>query len=428
MTLEGTFCSSPWIHARINNTGQYEYCRWASEATPKVPSIQQQTPVVFFQKDMAPLRQMLLNGESPAICSDCMAMEKHQKISGRQKQLLKTGLNVDHFTETALSSPWLSEFEYSLTHCGETTQLPQDWQVDLGNYCNSACIFCSPEASSKLASEYLKIGLINDLPAASWCNDPVQLSKFLDLLQQSKHIQYLHFIGGETLITPAFYTILEFMVNHELHHNVTVGLTTNLTTWNTKVVDLLTQFKSVNVGASVECLHPLNDYVRYGGTLSKTKELLNQWLALSARHNWYMQLRVTPTLFSIWHIDTIYDFAYNNNIAVESCNFLDEPRFLRPSVLPKELRDRVITKLNTWIATKDPITDNTVVNIRNPTMAKQQIIQDATSYVNYLKNQPDEAKYATELVTYLHKIEASRKNSIIEYIPEYEDFLRSAGY
>lgn len=428
MSLADSFCSSPWIHMRINNAGQYEYCRWAQRAEDNSVSIKQEHPVKFFQKTMSPVRELLINGQIPDLCDNCATMEVHKKVSGRQRQLLKVGVVVDHFTESLLSSPWLPEFEYSSLHHGDTTQYPQDWQINLGNYCNNACIFCSPGYSSSVASDYLKIGLINQLPPTSWCNDSSLLAKFLGALKDSPKLQYLHFIGGETLITPAFRTILEFLIQNDLHKQVTVGFTTNLSTWDQGIIDLLVQFGGVNLGMSIECLHPLNDYLRYGSKIDRAQQLLSRWLNISKTHSWYTQLRITPTVFSVWYLDTVYEYAYENNISVESCNFLHKPEFMRPSVLSAELKKDVVSRLSSWIEKKSPKSKQSIINTRNPAFAQQHLLEDATSYINYLKTQPSESYRLPDLVSFLKRIEPSRKNSILDYLPEYEDLLRSAGY
>ena len=142
MTLKQTFCPSPWFHMRITPSGHYEYCRWAE--APQSTNIQTQTPVEFFQQGMQPVRQSFLNGTMPAGCHTCRSMEQHGKVSGRQKQLLKVGVRLEEFEKTLASSPWLSVFTGN-----KFSQLPQDWQIELGNFCNSACIFCFPESSSR---------------------------------------------------------------------------------------------------------------------------------------------------------------------------------------------------------------------------------------------------------------------------------------
>jgi sulfatase maturation enzyme AslB (radical SAM superfamily) len=238
----------------------------------------------------------------------------------------------------------------------------------------------------------------------------------------------LHFIGGETLITPAFKKILLTLVEENLHKTITIGFTTNLTVWDQDIVDLLVQFEQVNLGMSVECLHPLNDYVRYGSNIDTVKNTMEQWITVAEQNHWVVQLRITPTIFSIWHLDTIYQYAYDRNISVESCNFLNEPDYMRPSVLPNNMRVQAIAKLNTWLSNYTVVDSEQIVNTRNPAFAQQQLLQDAQSYVNYLETQPDESFRLPTLVDYLKLIEYSRKNNILDYLPEYENILRSAGY
>ena len=93
MTFKDTFCPSPWFHMRINNSGHYEYCRWATKQDRNsFSSIDQETPLHFFQHTMAPIREAMLSGEMLPGCSECHLQEQHGKVNGRQRQLLKTGV------------------------------------------------------------------------------------------------------------------------------------------------------------------------------------------------------------------------------------------------------------------------------------------------------------------------------------------------
>jgi hypothetical protein len=69
-----------------------------------------------------------------------------------------------------------------------------------------------------------------------------------------------------------------------------------------------------------------------------------------------------------------------------------------------------------------------VINIRDPNHAQQQILQDLQSYANYLVHEPDESAKLPDTVAFLKKLESSRNNSVLDYLPEYEQLFRSAGY
>ena len=426
MTFESSFCSSPWLHMRINNAGNYEYCRWAAkDDRNKNANIKYTTPTEYFQQHMAPIRQAMLAGETVPGCSECAQMEQHGKTSGRQKQLLKIGVQTDQFAKTLASSPWVSEFANNPS--GHTDQLPQDWQIDLGNYCNSNCVMCSPHASSRLATEFFKLEIIDQMPAPAWCNDPALVEKFISTLSSSPHIQYLHFIGGETLITPAFKRILQILVDTGLNQSLTLGFTTNLTTWDDDIVKLLCKFEGVNLGMSVECFHLANNYVRWPSQLPQVQTHADRWVGLAQQQKWLVQLRTTPTALSVSNLLTVYDFAWQHGIPVESCNFLTRPAHLRSSVLPASYRTKIVTEMQHWVD-QHPAHGVTVTNIRNPSVVREQITQDLQSYINYLKTAPDESDLLPELVTYLKLLESNRGNSILTYLPEYEELFRTAGY
>jgi hypothetical protein len=410
---------------RITNDGSMLYCRWSNKFGGTV-NIRDVDPVDFFQQHMAPLRQDLLQGRQLPGCKDCYQMDQHNKVSGRRRQLLKTGVRLEHFEKSMLSSPWAQHWTDTY-NTGITDQTPQDWQVDLGNYCNSACVFCSPGDSSRLAAEWKKIGMISQMPPPNWTDDPDLVNRFVSVLLQSKHVQYLHFIGGETVITPAFKVILKALIAAGLHHSATIGFTTNLTVWDQEAADLLCEFSGVNLGMSVEAFDPVNDYVRWPSEISQVTEIRDRWVQLGQQQNWLMQLRITPTMLTISRLLTVYKYACEQNISVESCNFLQRPEYLRPSVLPLEVRQDCLQQLQDWAASMVS-SETVIVNTRDPGHARQQISQDLQSYVNYLRNEPDESFRLPDAVMFLKKLEASRNNSVLDYLPEYEQLFRSAGY
>ena len=92
-----------------------------------------------------------------------------------------------------------------------------------------------------------------------------------------------------------------------------------------------------------------------------------------------------------------------------------------------DYRNQVINNMQQWIDSR-AIAGTTIVNTRDPNVAQQQIVQDLQSYINYLKNEVDESWRLPDMITFLKRIEASRGNCILDYLPEYEELFRSTGY
>ena len=436
MNFKNTFCSSPWFHMRITSDGSFNLCRWGrsdNEFHENVANIKTTPPEVWFQEKVNEFRKEIINGNGHEtnVCFECYKMEKHGKISGRQRQLLKSGIiDGDEFEKTLVSSPWIDEFKKTLKK-EKNLLYPQDWQIDIGNYCNSGCVMCHPMSSSVLDSEFKKIGIINNKQPKAWTRDPAALKNFFNCIDKTPSIAYMHFIGGEPVINPAFKQILQKLIDNGLNDTATIGFTTNLTVWDDDLNEKLKRFGNLNLGLSIECLDPLNDYIRYGSNVDETKHLLDKWCKLADECGWSVQLRITPTLLSIEKLHTIYEYAWENNLSVESCNFLEDPDYLRPSVLPLEYRQESINNLSRWIEQNSmdvDTSDKKVINARHPDHTKNALLQDAKSYIDYLKNSEDESHLLGDLVQYLNKIEKSRNNCILNYIPHYEPLLRPFGY
>ena len=153
-----------------------------------------------------------------------------------------------------------------------------------------------------------------------------------------------------------------------------------------------------------------------------------RWLKVAELNNWLTQLRPTPTILTVLNLDTVYDFAAQHQLAVESCNFLNNPACMRPTVLPYHYRQIVIDKLTAVLNRLGPVDDVKIINTRNANFNLSQLSQDINSYLDYLSTAPDESNRLPELVSYLKRMEASRNNSILDYLPEYEELFRTAGY
>jgi sulfatase maturation enzyme AslB (radical SAM superfamily) len=279
-----------------------------------------------------------------------------------------------------------------------------------------------------VAQEWYELGLSKQKPKNNnWVDDPVLFEKFVDGLCSIKNLRYLHFIGGETVITPAFVKILEHLIQKGLHRDVILGFTTNLTVYNKSTISLLKQFKDVHVGLSIETMNDINDYIRWPSKIELVKEILNKWVRVSKENNWNVTIRPTPNVLSIGHIHQLYEYVLENNIGIESCNFMYRPTYLKVSVLPMELRKIAIEKIKKVIDISAN-TNEKIFNIRNPRTYREYVKQDALSLVNYLESEPYTASDNSNLVDFLKRIESKRKNNIIEYLPEYEEFFRSIGY
>jgi sulfatase maturation enzyme AslB (radical SAM superfamily) len=435
--LEKTFCSSPWFHVRLGYNGTFQSCRWGNNSASN-HSIHNQTILQFYNSEqMRQLRMQLLTGEIPDHCSDCYYEESFGKLNGRIRQLNKSAIDLANFSLTLRSSPHYKNFEYSLNNHGAADLAPTDLQVDLGNTCNSACIMCVPEASSRLEKDYIKLHQINptlfDKPNRykSWTKDPQLVQQFVNEVLSISSGKYIHFLGGETLYEESFYNICDQLIENNLASNMIIGTTTNGTIFNPQVQKYIENFKQFHLGISIESVTKLNDYIRWPGKIDEILKNINKFLSLRNNNpGLQISLRITPNIFSIYELDQLFEFMIENNVIAESCNILSKPDHLRMELIPEDIRLEIQEKFRKLVD-KHKLQKQSVTNIRRSDKVNDVISNVILDYYNFILTYkaPETLESSRHnLIDFLKAFEILHKNSILDYAPRYEKFLRSYGY
>ena len=434
--FSNTFCSSPWFHFKINSDGSYTTCRWSLKGNTD-KSLYTHNLLEFHNSEvMCNLRKDLLDGKSLSQCNYCYYEESFGKLNGRQRQLLKSGVTVKEFDVTLRSSPHFDNFKFSIENNGTSDLLPVDLQVDLGNTCNSSCIMCYPNASSRLQQEYQKLNQLEPkiFPiqniAASWTKNNDLVKKFINDIIKIPTLKYIHFLGGETLFEESFYTICEALIEAGISKNIIVGTTTNGTIYSDRLEYLMKNFKEFHLGLSIESVTHLNDYIRFPSQINTVLDNINQFLRFRRSNpNLYVSLRITPNVFSIFEIDRLFVYMIENNVIAESCNILTDPSQLRIELLSDDLRSIVKEKIKNIIDYYE-LEPSEIINVRRNDLIPEVIANVVLDYYKFICEYtvPDNVdELRLELVKYIKAFEILHKNSILDYLPEYEKFLRSYG-
>jgi hypothetical protein len=100
--------------------------------------------------------------------------------------------------------------------------------------------------------------------------------------------------------------------------------------------------------------------------------------------------------------------------------------------LPDDLRQKILNKINKLIVDyKLSKTDEVIVNRRRDDLIYPVITSVIYEYKTLLENYQtpenvEEERY--NLIRFIKGFESLRNNKILNYLPEYEEFLRSYGY
>ena len=233
------FCPIPWTGIMYNFDGSVKTCIRSSEPIGNIRdnSIEE---IVHNQKNTQ-TRQRMLDDKPGERCTPCYDLEgvenKFDIISDRVfylRELKKTPLDtynsVDNFDLQKIDIRWT-------------------------NLCNFSCVYCGPEYSSKWADE---LGATTELPSKD------QREQFKEyIFERAVNLKHVYLAGGEPLLMKENEQLLELLLDK--NPNVNLRINTNLSRTNTRVFNLICQFKNVHWIISAETMGKEYEYVRHGG-------------------------------------------------------------------------------------------------------------------------------------------------------------------
>jgi sulfatase maturation enzyme AslB (radical SAM superfamily) len=423
MPNQKIFCSVPWHNTHVYWNGQYGMCCSESHPPPdrtynlKFHSISDW----YNSKPMADFRQRILGDQTLSECSDCYKEESHGHESRRIKENFKVGI----FTEQAFDRSY-QESEWNEHFTARTTQEPRDWHVDFGNECNLACKMCHPRASSKIAQQHVKWGILETTPT-NWTTDPVQWQQFIDNVDSTKEIHRIHVMGGEPMINKRYVEFVQHLVDQG-RTNISMSFVSNGTVVNHELIKLLKNFKKVDIEISLESINDNNHYIRQGSNTAQVIDSI-RWLGMNTVFQ--VVLRSVPQLLSVNNYDQYIKWAFDRKLSIQSIP-LQRPSYLAINVLPWEIRSSLIER---YQQTKDYIASNTndtktIATGRDTSRLGSQLIRECDMIVNQLEaSAPSNVEaLRSMLVDWLMRWDKIYDLDAREYYPEYTKFLEQYGY
>jgi MoaA/NifB/PqqE/SkfB family radical SAM enzyme len=268
-----TFCPLPWIHLATRPNGDVRVCCTANASGAGLIDVKDAGLVtnmnlkthtveqVWNSEFMRNVRLQMLENKIPTSCTKCFQEESKGITSKRNWETMVWQDRLDIDSIVAQTSP-----DGSLP-----VNIPY-FDLRLGNMCQLKCIMCSPHDSSSWIKEwkiqYPKYKTVELKQDQGWDSSFdytwYQKGSFLDTMKnQSQHIKELYFAGGEPLLIPEHYKILEFMVETGAAKNCILRYNSNGLELPEKLFELWNHFKQVKFNFSVDALGERNDYIRY---------------------------------------------------------------------------------------------------------------------------------------------------------------------
>jgi sulfatase maturation enzyme AslB (radical SAM superfamily) len=366
-----TFCIYPFTHLATKTEGTFKLC---CRSEP-ISNVQESSAVELWNSaKYKEIRRQLLNGEKPEACQDCWTLESMGTRSMRQRAL-----------RTFPGSRWsnYSSLLNQVDPSGHVPYLPKTIELKLSNLCNLKCRMCHPVDSSSWASEWNDVSdlmkkynqwayssaekkNVTKKPLISGFHDQEQW--WLDFAKMAESLDLIEFAGGEPLMDPLHYRILDLLSERAPH--IRLKYSTNLTTLSFKGVSVFEywkNFKSVSIYASIDGIHDVYNYIRTGAQFSTIEKNLDE--VQSRKDIVFEEIAVACTIqvYNVFQLPKIIDYFTNRGVRFHS-HRVTAPTFLNTQVLPQSLKNKAegeILEFQEKLITEKKWPQATLNNIQN---------------------------------------------------------------
>jgi sulfatase maturation enzyme AslB (radical SAM superfamily) len=386
--------------------------------------IQDQTlEEIWNNENMKRIRRQVLNNERPAECAPCFNLEDQGVESLRQRHtagvIPEARVNLYPDALDALDDDFSMPFEIPTM------------EIKLNNLCNLKCRMCHPMDSTSwndydkvedfyvkennyMVDEIRKLNLLKKPYLGEFENTDNWWASFEKLLPYFRRVE---FAGGEPLMDPYHFKILDMLAPYG--DNIEIKYATNGTKLGIKggrtIHDYWPKFKSVAVNVSIDGIGDSYDYVRGNSdwdTLIENIKVMQTFPNIS-RIVGAVAVQVSNVLI----LDKMIKYFLDNLGIVFYTNMVNYPRVLCPQVLPQELKEEAIRRLE---AVKLDVPNFKYVK-ENPILLGITLGQ-IDGIINFIRAN-DQSNLWKDCIAYNSALDKTRNQDFLATTPEFKPYV-----
>ena len=419
MQKSDTFCIHPFTRLVTREDGAIKPC---CRSQP-IGWIQNETlEDAWNNTAIKEMREKLLNNSKPLECYSCFQLEDQGVESLRLRHLNKT-----------LPSSVYPLYKDNINDLNDDYSMPYTFpvlEIKLNNLCNLKCRMCSPLDSTswndwnQVKEYYVKEG--NHLPSTI---DDLGLTqaKYVNFFNDNwwdsfykilPHLSIIEFGGGEPLIDPQHYEILDILIPYA--HNIELRYATNGTSIgisNNRTIDnYWPKFKNVVVNVSIDGIHEVYNYIRTNSNFETVKKNIIHMRSISSVSR--VVGKFTAQGLNILQMAECIEYFIEELRIPFFSHRVSYPNILSAQVLPKELKQLAIFRLES-VLNKIPLFKNkTLFNI-NIEQITCDNIRDTIQYLNGI----DQSARFNEFIKFNQALDITRKSRLEQVIPEFLTYV-----
>lgn len=299
---QNKFCAAPFTSVYI---GQYNEIRVCCASPTAIGNLSEDKSLedIINSSIGNDIRQHFAQNKFHSACNHCASIETNTgKIAG------------ERYDNNFLGLPNIKEAVKNTDTNGHIHKQKPVWlDILYSNKCNFACMGCSADLSSTIATKYqpaynILHGKDEKTPVIKeWQNDNDKIIDYI--LKHKDSISKIHLNGGEPFMQEPVHELLEVLLKNNLNKTIHIWSHTNGSISKYKNVDVIADYLS-NWGAkaTITMSHDLHgskgEYVRYG---LKQDKWMNTYSRLK-QANVEVNIQTCYNIFNALNMQELYNF------------------------------------------------------------------------------------------------------------------------
>ena len=334
---KNTICALPWTHLAFEPSGRVVPCCLTSThnyfaGDLNVDSIDQ----IWNSDNMKQLRSDMVSGKEPEICNKCFSREA---VTGESARIYHN----KNFSDVVKKIPSITLEDGTCTEMNL-----KYWDFRFSNLCNFKCRSCGPRYSSAWVPDANKLSPSYSVQEKVWNID----INFDFLKDQIKNVREIYFAGGEPLLMPEHWQILDMLVEHKRFDvRISYNINASVLTYGKKnIIDYWSQWQpgKVRVWPSIDEIGDRAELIRSGTVWPKVEDNLRK---LSKIKNIDIRPGITVGAWNVNRLPEIITHLDEIGIGNFFINLIEQPDYYHVNILPDEFKKATIEKLTAFIAT-----------------------------------------------------------------------------
>ena len=394
MEKSNKFCIKPVTSVVIDTAGNLKPCcslnkKFTRFKNKKVANASNGINKYYNSKYNQYLRKKFLNNEAPEECQLCWDQEAREFESER--------IRANYLHKVLFKKNYEKYLKLIKKYDLKT---PIEIDLAMTNLCNLKCLMCEGTSSSQLLIENFKLGYHDEnkgMVQKDFDWTVLAKQKIIDQILKNNSLEYLNLTGGETLMVPEIFRLLDKLKNK----NLKIVIFTNGTQYNERIVSKLKQLKNLHIIFSIESTNKQNEYLRFPSAWNNIQRNIINFQKDLPKTTFIINCTVQN--LNILYLDQLINFAHNHNLHL-ILNTIKNPEYLIYTNLPLNLLEKSYNKLCN-------IPKEKTIHVSNFDHLKNELQK-------FIKNYKVNNKLFEEFKSVIQARDKYRKVSIFNYMPE----------